>query len=169
MSLANDHQHLLNLAAAYQAKLSTYPVELFQQAPPIGGWSYSEVYFHIFDSSLLSLAMIRDCLKGKAVQKPTALLVRLILFWGSLPPIKYKAPKRLTERLRKINTKEAEQMIDQFLQQLEKEYPDMKNADPFMKTPHPRMGYLNTAQWLRFARIHLSHHLKQLDRIEKSF
>jgi len=170
MGIAKDHQHLLNLAEVYQAKLSRYPEKLFQQTPPIGGWSYSEVYFHIFDSSLLALQTIRDCIQGKAERKATPFLVRLILFLGSLPPgKKYKAPKRLAERLRKIDQKEAQELIEKFLQQLEKDYPHMEEADPAIKTPHPRMGYLNTAQWLRFARIHLAHHLKQLDRIEKSF
>ena len=170
MSIAKDHQDLLNLAAAYRAKLSAYPQELFQQAPPIGGWSYAEVYFHIFDASLLVLQTIRDCIQGKAERKPTAFLVKLILFFGSLPPgKKYKAPKRLADRLRKIDKEEALQMIAQFLQQLEKDYPEMAKADPALKTPHPRMGYLNATQWLRFAKIHLAHHLKQLHRIEKSF
>lgn len=170
MSIAKDHQDLLNLAAVYRAKLSAYPQELFQQVPPIGGWSYSEVYFHIFDSSLLVLQAIRDCVPGKAERKPTAFLVKIILFLGSLPPgKKYKAPKRLADRLRKIDKEEALQMISQFLLKLEKDYPHMTKADPALKTPHPRMGYLNTPQWLRFAKIHLAHHLKQLDRIEKSF
>ncbi len=170
MSITKDYRDLLNLASVYQAKLSSYHETVFQQQPSTCGWSYSEVYFHIFDSSLLTLQTIRDCVQGKGERKPTSFLVKLILFLGSLPPgKKYKAPKRLAERLRKIDKKEALQLIREFIQQLERDYPAMAKADSAIKTPHPRMGYLNTAQWLRFAKIHLTHHLKQLHRIEKSF
>lgn len=168
MSIAKDHKDILNLVEIYKTKLRNYPESAFQETPDTGGWSFSEVYFHIFDASILALDTIKDCINGNGQHRPTPFIVQIILFFGALPPgKKYIAPKRLAERLRKINKSEATELVSQFLSEFAQVYIHIPEADPTIKTPHPRMGYLNAAQWLRFAKIHLSHHLKQLDRIEK--
>jgi hypothetical protein len=92
------------------------------------------------------------------------------LLLGSLPPAKkYKVPKRLAERVKKINKTEALDFVLEFEKALDDNYPLIANASVDCKTKHPRLGYLNAKQWLRFIEIHLKHHLKQLERIEKSF
>ena len=160
-------QHLVN---AYKTRLASYPDNIFQRTPSIGGWSYSEVYSHIFDSSLLSVIALQNCIKGKGEDKPTHFVVKLILFFGSFPPAKkYKVPKRLEERVKRISRTEALDFILEFEEALAHAYPDISKADKHCKNKHPRLGYLNAKQWLRFIEIHLKHHLKQLIRIEESF
>lgn len=161
---------LLQIIGAYKLKLASYTDDIFQHRPPIGGWSYSEVYAHIFDASLLSLIAMDNCITGKGKKQPTHFTVKLILLLGSLPPAKkYKAPKFLADRVRKISKTEALDFILEFETALEKYYPKVNTADLQLKTKHPRLGYLNAKQWFRFIEIHLKHHLKQLGRIEKSF
>jgi hypothetical protein len=53
-------------------------------------------------------------------------------------------------------------------EELAKTLPLIAHANSKIKTKHPRLGYLNAKQWLRFIEIHLHHHLKQLNRIENS-
>lgn len=155
---------------AYKSKLSNYPDDVFQITPPIYGWSYSEVYSHIFDSSLLSLIAFERAATGKGESKPTHFMVKLILLLGALPPAqKYKVPKRLEERVKKISKTEALDFILEFEKALDDNYPLLAHAKANSKTKHPRLGFLNAKQWLRFTEIHLKHHLKQLERIEKSF
>ncbi len=155
---------------AYKSKLSAYADDVFQQVPPIAGWSYSEVYSHIFDSSLLSLMALEHAAKGKGEDKPTHFAVKLILLLGALPPTQqYKVPKRLADRVKKISKTEALDFILEFEEALDDNYPLVGLATLTCKTKHPRLGYLNAKQWLRFIEIHLKHHLKQLGRIEKSF
>lgn len=170
MNAAKIKVSLHHIVDAYKAKLSSYPDEIFQRSPPINGWSYSEVYSHIFDSSLLSLIALENSAKGKGEDKPTHFVVKLILLLGSLPPAKkYKVPKKLAERVKKISKTEAMDFILEFEKTLADGYPLVANANEKCKTKHPRLGYLNAKQWLRFIEIHLKHHLKQLVRIEKSF
>ena len=170
MNAAKIKISLHHIIDAYKAKLSSYPEEIFEFTPPINGWSYSEVYSHIFDSSLLSLIALENSAKGKGENKPTHFVVKLILLLGSLPPAKkYKVPKRLVERVKKISKTEAMDFILEFEKALNDNYPLVANASENCKTKHPRLGYLNAKQWLRFIEIHLKHHLKQLVRIEKSF
>ncbi|WP_316746967.1 DUF1569 domain-containing protein [Pedobacter gandavensis] len=170
MSTGKNYQKIQQLASSYQNKLAVLNEDRFLETPPIGGWSYSEVYFHIFDASILSLREMTGTVDGKGQQKPTAFAVKLILFFGSLPPgKKYKAPKRLAERVKKISKTEAVELMDQFLEQLSKDMLLIQNADKTLKTAHPKLGYLNAPQWLRFIEIHLNHHLQQLHRIDLSF
>ncbi|MBB2145961.1 hypothetical protein GM921_10715 [Pedobacter sp. LMG 31464] len=170
MNTGKVYQSITKLVAAYKAKLVNMAEEDFVLTPPIGGWSYSEVYSHIFDSSLLSLVALNNSAKGDGEIKPTHFAVKMILFFGSLPPgKKYNVPKRLAERVKKINLMAAQQFIIDFELQLAKIYPLTDKANPKIKTKHPRLGYLNAKQWLKFIEIHLNHHFKQLGRIEKSF
>ena len=170
MTTSKVLQSVTNIVDAYKVKLPLIAEEEFMRTPPIGGWSYSEVYAHIFDASLLSLLAVQKCLDGEGVTEKTHFGVKAILFFGMLPPGKrYKVPKRLMDRAKKIDFATATQFIDDFEVQLAKTTPHLEKANPSHKMAHPRLGYLNAKQWLRFIEIHLNHHLKQLKRIEKSF
>jgi len=152
---------------AYRSTLNKMSESLFSKTPPSGGWSYSEVYSHIFDSNLLSLMAIRNCIKGEGKDKITPFTARVILFFGRFPPGKYKVPKRLAERVKKIPIPEAVQLIADMETQLSHIESTIRQASARQKIAHPRLGYLNAMQWLRFIDIHMRHHLKQLKRIEK--
>jgi hypothetical protein len=170
MTAAKIKASIHQIVDAYKSKLSNYPEDIFQSIPPIAGWSYSEVYSHIFDSSLLSLIALEHAANGKGENKATHFIVKLILLLGSLPPAKkYKVPKRLADRVKKISKTEALDFVLEFEKALDDHYPLIASANAGCKTKHPRLGYLNAKQWLRFIEIHLKHHLKQLERIEKSF
>jgi hypothetical protein len=158
------------ICADYTLRLEKISPANFQLIPPIGGWSYSEVYQHIFDASILSLIPMEECIHGNAVKKPTVFAVKLILFFGMFPPAKrFKVPARLALRVKKIDHEEARMWISKFRLQLDADYPLISSANPHLRTLHPRLGYLNASEWLRVIEIHLKHHLKQLKRIEKSF
>ena len=170
MNAARLYKSINKIVAAYKAKLATMAEDEFTVTPPSGGWSFSEVYAHIFDASLLSLMALHNAAKGEGEKRTTNFMVKLILLFGALPPGKrYEAPSQLMGRVKKINIMAANQFITDFELQLAKIFPHLKNADPNVKVKHPLMGYLNAKQWLRFIEIHLKHHLKQINRIEKSF
>lgn len=170
MRVEKIYQSILKKVAVYQEILHQVGPVNFQTTPPIGGWSYSEVYCHIFDSSLLSLMALNNCVKGEGKEKSTAFAVKAILFFGMFPPgRKYKAPSKIAIRVKKIDIAEAKQFIADFEMQLAQAYPKIEKASPKTKTKHPVIGHLNAKQWLRFIEIHLNHHLKQLKQIENSF
>jgi len=170
MDIAKLKKSILKLTDTYIGKLAIYPDENFLSTPPIDGWSYSEVYSHIFDSSLLSLIAIQNCTAEKGQIKPTVFAAKLVLFFGSFPPAaRYKVPKKLMERVKKISKEEALEMINSFIPGLEAACSTINPANKAYKIQHPRLGYLNAEEWLRFIEIHLKHHLKQLGRIEKSY
>ncbi len=173
MQTAKTNRAILKTVAAYKAKLLNLNETTFVATPPIGGWSYSEVYTHIFDVNLMCLMAIKNCLNGKAENKPTPFRAKVLLFLGSFPPwARYKVPAKLISRVTKIDLAAGLALITKFETQLAEIYPLIAKANnplvTALKTKHPRLGYLNTAQWLRFIAIHLNHHLKQCHRIDKS-
>jgi hypothetical protein len=170
MSTASLFNTIHQVTAAYQLKLEQANDGRFQLSPPTGEWSYSEVYSHIFDLSILSLKQMEKCLTDNGEFKKTPFITKLILFFGRFPPvIKLKVPKSLESRVKKISKGEAERLILEFVTELETYTPRIEQANPICKAAHPRLGFLNAPQWLRFIEIHLKHHLKQLERIDKSF
>jgi hypothetical protein len=170
MNTAHVFSSIQQVVKTYKQRLATMDDDRFQQRKEDGSWSYSEVYQHIFDLSLLSLAEVDNCLLGDGKSKETHWISKLILYFGRFPPaMKFKVPKALAPRVRKITRERANKLIETFLEQLESYKHRLQQANPNVKTLHPRLGYFNAAQWLRFIEIHLKHHLKQLNRIDKSF
>lgn len=169
MGNIKEFYSLQRVVEAYRSKLHVLPESEFAQTPPAGGWSASEVYAHIFDASLLSLKALNECLEGRGANRPTPFVTKMILFFGAFPPgIRFKTPKMLEGRVRVITKTEAAELIRQFTEELEAMRVKIARANPNVKSKHPRLGYLNANQWLRFIGIHLRHHLKQLKRVERS-
>lgn len=169
MGAEKIYKSILRTTAAYEAMLDGFDPKSFQIAPAIGGWSYSEVYCHIFDASLLSMEAVNECIRREGRVKPTVFLVKAILFIGILPPgVKYTVPPKLAGRVKKIDIGTAKTFITDFKLQLMAAKTKLEKADLKMKVKHPVMGYLNAIQWLRFSEIHLEHHFKQLNRIKNS-
>ena len=169
MSVSKIYRSILNISASYENTLKGIDESTFQLTPPLGGWSYSEVYCHIFDSSLLSVEAINNCINGQGEVRKTAFLVKLILFIGMLPPgRKYKVPAKIAGRVKKVDIATAQKFINDFNSQLILTKSKLNSADPKIKAKHPVLGYLNAEQWLKFTEIHLKHHLKQLVGIKNS-
>ena len=167
MNTAKTYQSIIKMVSSYSAQLAMLKEEDFQLSPPIGGWSYSEVYSHIFDSSLLTLMAIEKCINGEGENKPTTMVAKVVLLFGFLP--KVKVPAKLADRVKKIDLQTAQQLITKFELQLATVYPQIAQGKSNVKVKHPKLGYLNAKQWLRFVEIHFNHHLKQLNRIKHSF
>ena len=168
MDTAGVFSSIQTTTDAYRKRLGAVTPAKFHLSPADGGWSYAEVYAHIFDLSILSLEAIERCLTGEAKQGKTPFITRAILFFGAFPPaMKFKVPKQFESRVRKISSAEAAALIAEFERKLQPYAEKLKTAVPERKIAHPRLGYLNALQWLRFIEIHLKHHLKQLNRIDK--
>ncbi|MBK0383200.1 DinB family protein [Pedobacter sp. SD-b] len=171
MSVKSDKEALLKSLKFYEEFLKTLNEDVFLTTPPIGGWSYSEVYSHILSANLLSFIALEKCLNKTAeikTKKPDW-RVRLILFLGKFPPGKLKAPKVIADLVKKISTEEARNQMVKIKKRITEMPVGFKNFDSNYKMKHPRLGYLDAKSWLRFMVIHTQHHERQIKRIVKSF
>jgi hypothetical protein len=169
MTIAGSHRSILKSVAFYEALLDEVTEEAFKATPPMGGWSYAEVYTHIFTTNIVCIAAIDKCIQGKATEStaPLHYLVRLVFLFGRFPRGN-KVPDRFKENVTKASREEARVLIREFKEQLEAITPATPNASKTQKQKHPRMGLLNAVRWYQFIEIHTRHHKRQLDRIRKS-
>jgi hypothetical protein len=108
MSVKNNTNSILRGLDKYKTFLDGLTDEEFQRTPAEGVWSYSEVYSHILTANTGSLIAIERCLHGnKSSSGSLELIARLILFFGRLPPGKFKVPEKVGAMVRKITLEEA--------------------------------------------------------------
>ncbi|MFM6954270.1 MAG: DinB family protein [Sphingobacteriaceae bacterium] len=169
MSINRIAVRIQESTARYEAFLDNLSETDFQQNPKAGGWSYAEVYSHIFEANLISLLALEKCVKGTAEENTKSMhpAVWLILFFGKFPPGKIKAPARIAAMVKQISPAEARKLMQAFNQRLLELVPKVSEASSTQKAKHPRLGLLTARQWLRFIEIHTKHHEKQLHRIAK--
>lgn len=156
--------------SAYEKLLNSVSEEGFTKTPAEGVWSYSEVFAHIFSSTIGCTKAIEACSRGTAIENsdPLPFPIRLVLFFKRLPPgKKYKVPQVIAKDVRKISRREAADLIHDSRQQLETVFPLINSASGTQKIKHPRLGLLNAQQWYAFIHLHLLHHQRQLGRISK--
>ena len=169
MSVNSHFRGLTKAVKHYEALLTEVSEEMFTQNPPEGAWSYSETLSHIFQANLASLIAVEKCVIGTGVfsEKRTKWQVSAILFFGRLPPGKFKAPEQIASMVKKLSREEAANLIVKFKNRLLELKNKVEKADKYQKVKHPRLGLLNARQWFRFIEIHTKHHIRQLNRIKK--
>lgn len=167
MSVNQHYKSLLEAVSKYEDLLKDTSEEVFTRSPSSGGWSYSETFSHIFHANLASLIAVEKCVLGTGVvnTKPINWIVWMVLFFGRLPPGKFKVPQRLASTVRVISKEEASNLIVKFKNRLVAIKNQVDKAEKYQKVMHPRLGLLNAKQWFRFIEIHTHHHIHQLKRI----
>lgn len=171
MNLAKERNAIDSALTEYRGRLDTIPDEMFRQTPPDGGWSAAEVYSHILQATLGSTIALERCSNNTAgaTSKGLTFLGRLMMLTGRFPPIKVKVPKVLDAKMPavKIDKEEAKNLIIKCRKRIDGAPSLVKGSLSASRYKHPRLGMLNAQQWFKFIRIHLQHHLKQLNRIKK--
>lgn len=171
MNLAKQRNAIYAALDSYRDRLDTIPDEQFRQTPRNGGWSPAEVYSHILQATLGSSVAMERCSNNTAetTSKGLTLLGRLMMFTGRFPPVRVKVPEAVAARMpaTKISKEEAKNLIVKCRKRINDVTPLLERSSPASRYKHARLGMLNAQQWYKFTRIHLQHHLKQLDRIKK--
>lgn len=171
MSLAAEHKAINAALDNYRQWLDEIPDEDFARTPTIGGWSYAEVYSHILQASLGSSIAAEKCCRKTGVTTSKGLNWKgmLVFLMGRFPPGKKTAPPAVAGLTKKIDKEEARNLIIRLRKRVEEIFPLTTHAPDDNRISHPGLGMLNAGQWLKFLRIHLQHHIHQLNRIKKSF
>jgi hypothetical protein len=173
MNLLKERKAIDEALDSYRAQLDNIPDELFTVTPKGDGWSFAEVYSHILQATVGSAIALDRCVNNNC--KPTnnrlTFLGRLMMFTGRFPPVKVKVPKAVDAKIPalKIDKEEAKNLLVKCRKRIDELTPLVNDALPSAKHKHARLGALDAKQWFKFIRIHLQHHLKQLDRIRKKF
>lgn len=172
MNVAEERRIIEQALDNYRRWLDTVTDEQFTQKPPIGGWSYAEVYDHIMKATLGATIALERCTHNNCppTKKGVTLVGWYLLLMESFPPFKTTVPESVAAKMapKKIDTEEAKNLIIKARKRIEGIAGLVAAAPKTARWQHPRMGMLNAKQWFKFIRIHLLHHLKQLERIKRS-
>ncbi|WP_374949673.1 DinB family protein [Mucilaginibacter sp.] len=173
MNIASERRKIEDALNAYRDWLDTITNSEFLQTPQMGGWSYAEVYDHIMKATLASTIALERCTNNNcpATKKGVTLIGWYLLLTESFPPFKIKVPEAIAEKMapKKIDQEEGKNLIIKCRKRIEAIEGLVAGAPKNARWQHPRMGMLNAQQWFKFIRIHLLHHLKQLERIKSNF
>ncbi len=171
MNIAKELKAINTALDNYRSQLDIIPDERFILTPPMDGWSFAEVYSHIMQASIGGSIMLERCTHktSKPVSGGVNWIGKYVLFTGLFPPIKIKTPDAAAARMapQKISKEDAKNLIVKCRQRMEAMAALISENPSTRRSKHPSMGMLNANQWLKFIRIHLEHHLKQLNRIKK--
>jgi len=169
MNIASESQAIEAALTSYRDRLDSIPDEVFAETPLNGGWSAAEVYSHILQATLGSTIALERCINNTSqpTSKGLTFFGHLMMFTGRFPPVKVTVPKVIEAKMpaTKITKEEAKNLIIKCRKRIESSIPVLKGSSKDARYQHPRLGMLNAQQWFKFIRIHLQHHIKQLDRI----
>ena len=156
----------------YRRQLETIPDKLFMKTYADEQWSYAEVYSHVLQAVLMASMTLERCayIPVKPNGPKANLAGRMVMLFGRLPPIKVKVPESVAARIpaTKISKEEAKNLIMKCRKRIDTITELARQCPPDARTKHPRLGMFNAMEWYKFIRIHLEHHLKQLERIKKN-
>ncbi|TFF35209.1 DinB family protein [Mucilaginibacter psychrotolerans] len=172
MNIAKERRAIEAALDSYREQLDSFTGEAFAATPSIGGWSLSEVYDHILKASLSSSIALERCTHNNCppTKKGMNLWGYYVMLTGRFPFSKVKMPESVAAKMapRKIEIEEAKNLLIKVRKRVESTAALVPDAPASARWEHPRLGMLNAAQWFRFIRVHLQHHLKQLERIKAS-
>ena len=169
----NNRQLLLNFEkynSIWKQSLLNYSEKELVWKPSGMQWSLCQLYDHLNTLNELMLDEIQKCLegKGKKILKNKKLIVRIIFYFNTLPPFKFKVPteiKAVPEEV--ISKNEIIRKFEMVEERVKNIISSVINSDPIIKTRHPKLGYFNASDWLAFITIHSKHHLNQKKNIER--
>lgn len=153
------------------AALSQYSEKEFQTRPSGADWSVAQVYEHIANVTDKCIANALRCAENKGETGHGGFGPAVFSLMGSFPPVKMKIKKipagmELIYSPRQISKEEAEQKLNEALQQMRNSLAAVKNASPKQRVAHWAGGWFNALQWYHSAEMHIKHHFRQKKRID---
>ncbi len=150
-----------------------YSFEQITAKPSEHSWSMGQVGIHLWMSAKgFFFKNAEKCLNKDGVQKGKGRSWQghLIFTLKMFPPVKYEMPRSVAVIPKQPESKEQLiaklEEVKQIASAYIKRIPD---SDPALKTRHPFLGWLNTAEWISLCNIHFRHHVRQKRRIERHF
>ena len=141
--------------------------------PAETSWSLGQVGIHLWMASKgFFFKNAEKCLSREGTEpgKKKKLGAHVIFTFQMLPPVRYEMPQQVSVVPKQPESKE--QLIAKLeeIKSLARKYIQrIPQSDPDLKTRHPFLGWLNTAEWIELCSIHFRHHKAQKKRIEKHF
>lgn len=158
----NPQQQLTHALDQWVAFLDDYSLEMICRPTPAAAWSLGQVYVHIIDDTSWYVEQVVIALSGDDhYDREMTEEGRQILAHG-FPEIQIAGPATNTV----IPQPESLDVLKKGLLAIRDQVMGLQLNEARGKTQHPGFGYFTAAEWLRFAAVHMQHHLRQKKRID---
>ncbi|HZY79366.1 MAG TPA: DinB family protein [Cyclobacteriaceae bacterium] len=148
--------------------LDDYTLDELRHKPIPNSWSLGQVYIHITEDTPWHIEQMREALAtddNSAEDKHQD--AKMMFARNMFPDIQIEGAST-NESVRQPESKEE---IFDLLLDIKKEVNDLYYEYRFNskgKTRHPGLLYFSAAEWLQFTEMHMRHHFKQKERIDKA-
>lgn len=150
------------------AALDDYNLQQLQAQPPDGGWSLGQVYMHLLNEAEYHLEQFTAALSSSEQSQEEATPEgRTMLNNNAFPDIRLEGPPENAAVPQPESKSELTAAMLLLKEQFEKSLL-MLSHDHRGKSKHPGLGYFSAREWLQFADMHMRHHLRQKERIDKA-
>lgn len=143
--------------------LDDYTLETLCRTPAPGEWSVGQVYTHLIADTGFFAEQMRRCLTGDCADSGDMQPMAQRMFAaGSFPDIRIEGPSTgvlIPQPASIVEVREQLAAIGASVNAL-----DFRR--PSGKTEHPGFAFFSALDWLRFAEMHMRHHVRQKKRID---
>jgi len=147
--------------------LQRYSIEDLTTKPSPDSWSMGQLYNHIIDETKFYIGRITICTSSNRNSNSEMSMEGKEMFINNAFPDERLKGAASNSRIPQPKSKE--ELLKQFmdLRMVMNDKAVVMKATVFNgKAKHPGLNYLNAAEWLQFADMHMRHHLRQKKRID---
>jgi hypothetical protein len=144
-----------------------YSFEELGKQPDDDSWSLGQVCVHLINDTSWFAEQIKICLLNDDNANESMIPFAQAMFQhNSFPDEKLTNPAN-GNMLQPSGKEKLLQAFIQLKKNMNEVASQIANTNLKGKTKHPGFGYFNATEWLQFSEMHLRHHFKQKERIEK--
>lgn len=148
------------------AFLDDYSLEMICRPTKAAAWSLGQVYVHIIDDTGWFVEQVATALVSKDHYDQEMTEEGRQILANGFPDVQIEGPATNTF----IPQPESLDQLRRALLSIHDAMAKLCHNGDFAaatgKTKHPGLGYFTAAEWLRFAELHMRHHLRQKKRID---
>lgn len=131
--------------------------------PSANDWSLGQVYMHLINETQYYIGQIHLCLRDHEHTSNAMTDVGKGMFRQNEFPNDPVVASKIQQPLSKEQVYREVALLKQEMNAVGERV--LKYSSPG-KTKHPGLGYFSADEWIRFADMHLRHHLRQKERID---
>ncbi|MBK8848828.1 MAG: DinB family protein [Saprospiraceae bacterium] len=155
----------------WQSILESATTDQLKFRPAPGEWTLGQLFVHILEESNHFLSEAQKCMQHdiNREQKMTA-EAEAMFAQNEFPDIRIKGDPAHVEKVLQIdNIQHLAFLIGDLKNKVSEMEKAILNQKHFGKTQHPGLGFFDALEWHQYTEMHMRHHLRQKDRILKSW
>lgn len=162
--LINDFNNTIDV---WINTIQHYSFEELSKQPDENNWSIGQVCVHLINDTSWFIEQIKICLLNDENANESMTPFAQTMFQNNSFPDERLINPANDNMLQPSGKEKLLQAFIQLKKDMNEVAAQIRDTASKGKTKHPGFGYFNATEWLQFAEMHLRHHLKQKERIEK--